>query len=94
VIDYDREHLIALRDVPRHTPGRPHVATVYRWTMHPKHPLETVKVGGRVYTSIEAIRRFIAVCSGAMPEAPSKPTRQRAAAIKRAERRLAAAGIR
>ena len=50
---------IPLGDVPKHVPGNPHIVTVRRWIAHKAHPLETWKVGGRVYTTPTAIRRFI-----------------------------------
>ncbi len=91
-IDLEFETLIPIRDVSKHTPGRPHVATCYRWTQRTVNPLETVRVGGRVFSSVEAIRRFIARCSskGAVAQTPSARRRQQ---VERAEQELAQAGI-
>lgn len=44
------------------TGQRPHLATVLRWTMKPNRhglQLESVFLGGRRLTSIEAVRRFM-----------------------------------
>ncbi|MGE3819866.1 MAG: DUF1580 domain-containing protein [Isosphaeraceae bacterium] len=60
------ETLIPLGEVPDHVPrpeGAPRVnaSTVWRWrkTGVRGATLETVAVGGRVYTSAEALARFI-----------------------------------
>jgi hypothetical protein len=81
MIDADNENLIPLFKSPRHIPGRPHISTVYRWADRPVNPLETIRVGGRRFTSREAISRFIAYCSGEKPERPCATRRaERAAA--------------
>ena len=59
MIDLDNETAIPIREAPRHFPGRPNVSTVYRWILQHTNPLETFKVGGRRFTTIEACRRFI-----------------------------------
>lgn len=61
-----KEQPIALRDVPNHLPrpdGAPiHYSTVFRWKTHGcrGRKLETYLVGGRIYTSLEALTRFLA----------------------------------
>jgi hypothetical protein len=63
MIDMSAEDLILLKESPAHVPGRrPHIATVYRWAFSGQ--LETLKIGGRLYTSREAIGRFIDRCNG------------------------------
>lgn len=50
------------------TGQRPHLATVLRWTMKPNRHgllLESVFLGGRRLTSVEAVRRFIDSTSAA-----------------------------
>lgn len=44
-----------------HEKKRPHLATVYRWTTRGLQGivLESVQIGGKRYTSLEAIQRFI-----------------------------------
>ena len=68
------------------------VSTVWRWVLHGcrGHRLESCMVGGLRMTSHEAIERFLAAING---EQTAISTDQRQAAIDRAERELAAAGI-
>ena len=65
MIDLATEHLIAIRDVPRHLPPRPtgrrvHISAVYRWILHGVRGvrLESITIGGTTYTSMEALQRF------------------------------------
>ncbi|MBA4104969.1 MAG: hypothetical protein C0485_04345 [Pirellula sp.] len=59
--------------------------------------LETYSVGGRRYTSQEAFERFVERTTAAAQRGPSLPTirttRQREAAIRKADAELAKAGI-
>ena len=65
MIDFHSEQVICLREaaewLPKRSGKRPHIATLYRWAKHGVRGvrLETVKVGGRVCTSVEALGRFI-----------------------------------
>lgn len=89
-IDLSQESLLPLQEAPKHVPGRPHISTIYRWITRKNNPLETVKVGGRVFTSVEAIHRFIAGCNQSRP---ANSTAARQHQIKRAEETLDAFGI-
>lgn len=99
MIDIQHESLILLSEAPRYIPGRPNISTLYRWFQRGARGtrLETVVVGNKRFTSHEAIQRFVERTTANSPGAalpPSRPTsRQREAAIKRAERELEAAGI-
>jgi hypothetical protein len=90
--DLTKETLIKFGKAPKAVPGRPHISTLHRWRLRGVRgvKLETCLVGGRRFTSIEAIDRFIAATTAAANgEAP--PTRtpsQRKRAIERAEREL------
>jgi hypothetical protein len=59
------ENLIPLRDAPEHLPKRNgksiNPATIYRWSQSgvAGFRLETMKIGGCLFTSVEAIERFI-----------------------------------
>ena len=88
--------------LPRIGGKRPHVSTIWRWARKGCRgvKLETVRLGGRFLTSIEALERF----GKALAEQPLNdnpppkppPTRtnkQRERSIARAERELAVAGI-
>lgn len=91
MIDLQSETLIPLADVPKQLPGRPHVSSVYRWCNRKRRPLETVKIGGRVYTSLEALERFAEQRSGRSEStAHSKARRD---SIERANAALDAAGV-
>jgi len=61
MIDTDNEQLKLLTRAPPYVPGRPHISSLIRWASRGVKgvKLETVVIGGRRYTSIEAIGRFI-----------------------------------
>ena len=79
------------------TGQRPHPSTLHRWRLRGIRGirLETVRCGGRRLTSVEAVRRFLAETTAAVDGAstPARTSRQRQAAIDRAEAELDAAGI-
>ncbi len=84
------ENLIRIAEVPKHLPGRPDVSTVYRWLNSGK--LESVMIGGRRWTSTEAIARFVnRSTSGAAT--PSEVSERRKQEIAKAEAKLKSAGI-
>src|SRR5688572_19826654 len=100
MIDVSSESLVILTKAPEHIPGRPHLATIYRWWQKGVRggvKLETVLCGGRRFTSIEAIQRFVERLSGgdgcAVESAtpPRTPT-QRERASSKASAELAASG--
>ncbi len=93
MIDIEHERLIPIGEAHKHIPGRPHLSAVYRWMNRTNNALETVKVGGKRFTSHEAIVRFAAACTGGS-QAPSSPlSAARAQQIAAAERRLDARGV-
>lgn len=66
MIDQDKEHLIPLRNaakiLPKASTGKDiHPTTLRRWTTDGVDGvvLDAVKIGGRLFTSTEAIKRFI-----------------------------------
>jgi hypothetical protein len=82
MIDLTRETLIPIRAVPGHLPRRPsgkklHVSAVYRWLQRGVGGvrLESVKVGGTTYTSVEAIARFAQASRAATDRPGSEPHR-------------------
>ena len=81
------------------TGQRPHPSTLHRWRLRGVKgvKLETVRCGGKRLCSVESVRRFLAgvteATDGPQPSTPARTSRQRAAAIKRAEAELDAAGI-
>ncbi|HEX4609142.1 MAG TPA: DUF1580 domain-containing protein [Urbifossiella sp.] len=97
-MNHPNPHWIPLKLVARavnpHNP--PHSGTVARWVFtgvgRPRVRLETVKIGGRRYTTAAAIKAFITATSGAAASAPRADER-REAAIRCAEHRLDAEGV-
>ena len=66
MIDHSTEQLItpaeAAKRLPSGIPGkRLHIATIHRW--FDRGDLEFTKIGGRKFTSIEALARFISKCN-------------------------------
>jgi hypothetical protein len=57
----------------RSLPGRPHISTGYRFITKGSRGilLETILVGGRRYTSRQALRRFVTAVTNAANRAPS-----------------------
>lgn len=87
------ETVIPINHAPKHYPyRRPNLSTVYRHFSRGCRGirLETFVAGGRRYTTVEAIARFIERTTANSPGAsvpPSCPTsRQREAVIRKAER--------
>jgi hypothetical protein len=96
-IDINRERLLTISAAAVSLQHRPHVATVWRWVQSGCRgvKLETVLIGGRRYTSKEALERFIERTTAAAngDVIPVRTAKQRQKAIEVAERELAAAGI-
>lgn len=91
MIQIDQEQLVAIRDVPKLLPKRRngkyvHVSAVYRWISRGVRDvvLESVKIGGQRYTSVEALQRFadrLSDTATAVPKPRQTPlSRQRAIA--------------
>ncbi len=99
MIDTRAEEMIPIGQAPTHFPGRPNISSIYRWFGKGCRgaKLETVVCGAKRYTSIEAIQRFIEATTANSPGADPQPirrtSRQREAAIRRAEADLQRAGI-
>lgn len=89
MIDIENDNLLTLRQATKKVPGKPHISTVYRWTANKK--LDSIKVGGKRFTSVQAIRLFIERCTGR--KLSSQPTGQCMKRVTNAERELAEDGI-
>ena len=61
-IDVNRERLLTVSAASKSLPERRHTATIWRWFHRGCRGvrLESVLIGGRRYTSKEALQRFIA----------------------------------
>ena len=97
MVNIQSESALSLSQAARSLPGRPHLSTIHRWRLNGVRGvrLETFLVGGRRFTSREALDRFserVTAAANGEP-APRRTNRQRAAAISQAERELNAAGI-
>ena len=84
------ETLIPINAVPKRLPGRPHISTVYRWMNSGK--LESLMIGGRRWTSVEAISRFV-TNSTSDAATPSEVSERRKREIEQAKAKLKGAGI-
>jgi hypothetical protein len=92
------ESLIAIGKVPSQLPGRPHISTIWRWINRGCRGvrLETILIGGKRYTSLEALQRFVEATTVAAERSPANtavtaPSRRRD--IGKANSELDAAGI-
>ena len=90
MIDHEHEHLLSMTAAAKTLPGKPDVATLWRWRTAGCRgvKLETMLYGGRRYTSSEAIRRFLNAING--EPVRNETPRQREAAIQRGD---TAAGV-
>lgn len=101
MIDLTSETVLNFGDaatrLPRRRAGKkPHVATLYRWATRGCRgvKLETIRVGGTLCTSVEALQRFCEHLSDPESAAPrQQTTKSREREITRAERELEEAGI-
>ncbi len=99
-IDLQCEQVMSLQEaagvLPRQPGGKKvHISTLYRWAtagVRGTH-LETLRIGGRVVTSVEALQRFAERCSATDPARGPRSAIQRRREIKRAEEELGRAGI-
>jgi hypothetical protein len=68
-IDARKEELVPLSQAPAYVPGGPpSAATIARWARQEHPRLETTRVGGRRFTSVEAIHRFVEACNDSADE--------------------------
>ena len=95
MIDVLREKLLSFPQAADSLPDRPHLSTLHRWRMRGVRGvrLETVLVGGKRYTSTEALSRFFRATTAAAEGAPTPAAESRTDAIQQAEETLDAAGI-
>lgn len=91
-IDISSETLLSFPEAAKRIPGHPHLSSLHRWRLHGVKgiKLETVKVGGRRYTSVEALHRFSEQTTAAADCRPVPPrsARQRKRSIEQAMREV------
>jgi hypothetical protein len=98
MIDIESEKLVSFSDARKLIPGgrRVDLSQIYRWAQRGLRglKLEWAQIGGRRYTSREALGRFFArLTQAAGGEATVAPIKVRANQIEKAERDLVAAGF-
>ena len=96
--DIHNEAVISIREALRHLPRRPtgkrvHISAVYRWVSRGVRGiiLESIRIGGTTYTSIEALQRFadrLSERDSTLPPSAHSTTRSRQKQIDAAEQRL------
>jgi hypothetical protein len=106
-IDLINERVVTLTDATRHLPTRrggkrPAPSTLFRWAGSGLRGvrLETLRVGGTLCTSLEALERFFRALSdhpstsGSEPDpVPARTPARRRREIEAADRRLAEMGV-
>ena len=100
MIDLCDETVLTLADATDHLPRRrrgakPHVCTLIRWAKVGVRgaKLETLRVGGTLCTSLEALQRFCERCSGDDTSTVVRTSTRRRRDQERADKELTAAGI-
>ena len=90
MIDVAREQLLTLREAAKRIPGRGgrrslHVSALYRWAQRGVRGvvLETIPVGGTLYTSVEAVQRFCEELGRQRRPGPIQSSSRRADAARR-----------
>jgi len=89
------EQLVTLTEAAKLLPDRPSSTTMWRWSRKGVggKVLETITIGGKVYTSVEALQRFATCRGGNAPQSDHRSPAARERAIRKAEQELADAGI-
>jgi hypothetical protein len=96
MIDTATENLVPLRDIPKRLPFRAngkrlHISAVYRWTTCGVRGvmLETVRIGGQLFSSTEAIQIFAERLSQSPPAPVASTPKRRARDLQTVKRRVA-----
>ncbi len=96
-IDPNSETIITLGEACRAVPPKGvSLPTMSRWMQHAPRggePLETILIGGRRYTSREALSRFFAQQNASESPSPAITAKQRRTQAEAANRLLQEAGI-
>lgn len=89
MIDVATEELITLAQAAKRLPARPALTTLWRWRKNGVggRRLESIVMGGKVYTSVEALGRF-AQQQGGTDTATTRSPAKRERDIRRAEAEL------
>ena len=97
MIDPETEEIVSLTAATKSLPSRPNITTLWRWRSRgiAGIRLETIAVGGRTFTSREALTRFFERVTAAKSGRPirARTTRQRETQQRAARRQLQDAGL-
>lgn len=96
MIDIAQETVIPIAEAAQHVPGRPSVPTLWRWVLKGTRggKLDSILVGGRRFTSLEAIQRFCEQGTAPNPEAHRvRTSAQREREMSKADRECTKAGM-
>jgi len=97
MIDIQSETLLSFSEAAKVLPGRPHISTLHRWRLRGVrgNKLETCLVGGKRFTSREALQRFTDNITAASEGEPCQILRNKKSEreIQRAEAELEIDGI-
>ena len=95
MIDLVTHHLITLREAAQRLPGRPSISSLVRWSrgLRDGRRLSTVKIGGRLFTSLEALQAFAAPTRGNVSMASTPMTAARHEKLARIDRQLDQEGL-
>ncbi|MCA9070741.1 MAG: DUF1580 domain-containing protein [Planctomycetaceae bacterium] len=60
-IEVEKQDYLTITEASKRFPGRPHISSVWRWILNGSNgiKLETVKVNGRRFKTMERIEKFI-----------------------------------
>ena len=96
MIDITQETVIPITEAAQHIPGRPSIPTLWRWVLKGTrgNKLESILVGGRRFTSVEAIQRYCEQEAGPTETGPrGRTSTQRERDLSKADRECAEAGM-
>ncbi len=95
MIDIFKENIRSFVEASKVLHGNPHCGTIARWALKGRNGvrLESVVIGGRRFTSLEAISRFVARLNEKTLPAPPHAAEPRVRQDEAVERELDAAGL-
>ena len=100
MIDINTEELLTFATAAERLPSgksnkRVHISTIHRWAARPIQgaKLESLRIGGVRYTSVEALARFIEACNQDSTGPVTRTTTRRQRDHDKATRELTEAGI-
>lgn len=97
MIDLTTETVFPVTEAPKYIPGRPSLGSCWRWVLKGVGgiKLESILIGGKRFTSVEAIQRFCDRRTAAADGAPLPPRTpsQRQREVTAAERECEEAGL-